>query len=96
MLVHITGHVYATPAEIVKVEGFEQTLLIRVTLNDGTVHERFVSEARIAHWASDEGVAVRAEWCRERGTGTGNPRKLTRSEAFKIELNAYIKTINKA
>lgn len=92
-LIHITGHVYAPADEIAKIEGFPQTLLIKVTLRDGTSHDRFVSEEHIAHWSTDEGVAKRVDLSsRYRRIDT---RLYARDEAFKLELNRWVANINR-
>jgi hypothetical protein len=58
-IVHISGHVWTHRDNIAKIEGFEQTLLIKVTLKDGTVYERYVSEQNLAYWTDAEKVKAR-------------------------------------
>lgn len=106
MLKHITGHVYAHKDDIRKVEGFPLTLLIKVTLADGSVHERFVPEQRIEWWTTEEGLRKRAarhdlhqatllarfpDWIVLPYAGHLH----TREEAFGFELSDFLERLEK-
>lgn len=103
-LKHITGHVYAHCDDIRKVEGFPLTLLIKVTLADGSVHERFVPEQRIEWWTTEEGLRKRAdEWQKSMAGVLERRHRLpqyagclhTREEAFGYELSYFLRGLNK-
>lgn len=95
-LKHITGHVYAHPDNIAKIEGFPLTLLIRVTLRDGSVHERFVTEMQLFEWTDPEQCELRRNRLIDLGIKNPMSKIHTREEAFARCIQDYISYIDRA
>jgi hypothetical protein len=93
-VIKINDTTYAHKDSIAKVELFPATLLIKVTLFDGTVCERFVSEERIEYYVSGQAHRDTLERLTQRYPDIARTIVepiYTRERAFEIEAWHFMK-----
>jgi hypothetical protein len=95
-MIKINDTTYVHKDNIAKVELFPATLLIKVTLFDGTVCERFVSEERIDYYVSGQEYRDTLERLTQRYPDIARTfveKTYTRECAFNAEAHWFMKGI---